>query len=264
MKKHLTFLSALVFVTFAALQPAKAQSIIDLGSASNFAVLASSTITNAGNTVVNGDLGLSPGTSVTGFLPGVVNGATHINDATAAQAQTAALSAYNVLTGETTGSTNLTGQDLGARTLNPGVYSFTAVAQLTGTLTLDAGNNPNARFDFVIGSTLTTAANSLVTLTNNAQAANIFWRVGSSATLNATTNFSGNILAHDSITLGAGSMINGRLLALGAAVTLDGNNISVPASAVPEPATTAMLFAAFAAAAVGVRKMRQRRALPAT
>jgi hypothetical protein len=246
----------LAVVVIAVWQPlARAQTALDLQSAGSFAVLAGSTITNTGNTVVNGDLGLSPGTAVTGFPPGVVlNGTTYVGGV-AIQAQANALSAFNTLAGEAVLS-NVSGSDLGGLTLTPGVYHFDSTAQLTGTLTLDAGGNSNARFDFQIGSTLTTATASLVTLINGAQADNVFWQVGSSATLGAGTNFSGSILADASITLNSGVDLSGRAFALNAAVTLDSNNISTPGAAVPEPAETSVLIAGFLGLLVGARKIR--------
>jgi Ice-binding-like len=227
---------------------------VDLGSAEGFAVLAGTAITNTGSTIVNGDLGLSPGTAVTGFPPGSVNGTIHVGDATI-QAQADALAAYNSLAGETD-SSNLTGTDLGGLTLTPGVYHFDSTAQLTGVLTLNAGGNPNARFDFQIGTALTTAGSSQVTLSNGAQADYVFWQVGSAATLNTGTSFEGNILASTSITSDSGAAVNGRLLALNGAVTLDNNSITASSAAVPEPATTSALIAGFSGLLIGIRRIR--------
>ena len=200
-----------------------------LGSAGSFAVLGGSTVASSGNTVVNGDLGVAPGTAITGLPPGVVNGVIHSADTAADQAQTAALAAYHLLAGEAV-TQDLSSQDLGSLTLTPGVYKFDSSAQLTGTLTLSG----NGRFDFLIGSTLTTAGSSLVLLVNGAQVDNVFWQVGSSATLGTATQFSGSILADQSITLTTGADLIGRALALNGAVTLDSNVITVP---VPEPGT---------------------------
>jgi hypothetical protein len=223
---------------------AVAQLAINLGTAASFGVLGSSTVTNTGYTVINGNLGVSPGTAITGFGPGVVNGTTYSAGAVAAQAQADALTAYNVLAGEAS-TQNLTGQNLGGLTLGPGVYHYDAAALLTGTLTLDASNNPNARFHFQFGSTLTAEIASQVTLLNGASASNVYWQVGSSQTVLRSNQFVGNVLANASITLGTDTVVDGRLFALNGAVTLDTNTVSVP-SAVPEPSTYA-LFAALAA-----------------
>lgn len=246
------------FLAFAALLPcAQAQSVITLGPAATFGVLGSSTVTNTGATVINGDFGVSPGTSYTGFPPGVVvNGSVHVSDATASQAMASAVSAYNTLTGESF-TQDLSGVDLGSRTLTSGVYFFSAAAQLTGILTLDAANNPNARFDFQIGSALDTAIGSQVLLINGAQAANVFWRVGTSATFLTSTTFAGTVLASASITAGAGSTVDGRLFALNAAVTLGNNTITVPVSAIPEPADTALIAAGSLALLAVVRRHRR-------
>jgi hypothetical protein len=197
-----------------------------LGTAASFAVLAGSTVTNTGATGVNGNLGVSPGSAVTGFPPGVVTGGTiHAGDAVAAQAQSDATTAYNSLAGQHC-DFSLTGQDLGGKTLVPGVYCFSSSAQLTGALTLNGQGNPNAVFVFQIGTTLTTASNASVLLINGAQSCNVFWQVGSSATLGTTTSFAGTILALASNTLDTGAIVNGRALARTGAVTLDTNQIS--------------------------------------
>ncbi len=203
----------------------RAQSAPPLASAQSFAVLGASTVTNTGPTVITGDLGASPGTAVTGFPPGTVTGgAVHAGDATATAAQAAAHTAYAALVAEPCG-TNLTGKTLGtspgAVTLTPGAYCFDTSAQLTGTLTL----NGNGVYVFKIGSTLTTASKSSVALANGATAGNVFWQVGSSATLGTNTAFEGSILALISDTVTTGCSVTGRVFALTGGVTLSGNRI---------------------------------------
>ena len=208
-----------------------------LATAARFAVLAGSTVTNTGPTTIVGDVGVSPGTAVTAFPPGSIavgkpgsGGTIHSADAIAIQARNDVITAFGILAGEPTTS-NLTGQDLGGLTLTPGVYRFNSSAQLTGTLTLDAGGNSNARFDFQIGSTLTTASGSVVRVINGGLEDNVFWQVGSSATLGTTTEFEGNILALTSITLNTrASIACGRALAINGAVTMDTNFIDPPAA----------------------------------
>lgn len=204
---------------------------ISLGTAGSFAVLGGSTVTNAGPSVINGDLGVWPGTAITGFPPGIVNGTTYAGGAVAQLAQTDLTTAYNTLAGMTT-TLNLTGQDLGGQTLTAGVYNFDTSAALTGTLTLSGPGD----FVFKIGSTLTTASNSFVLASNGA---NVYWQVGSSATLGTNTAFKGSILALTSITLNTGTTIDtGRALARNGTVALDSNTITVP---IPEPATMSIL-----------------------
>jgi hypothetical protein len=201
---------------------------ISLGTAQNFGVLAGSTVTNTGATTVNGNVGVSPGSAVTGFPPGViVGGAIHSNDAVAMQAQNDLTTAYNNIAA-TPCNVDLTGQDLGGQTLTPGVYCFTTSAQITGALTLNALGNANALFLFKIGSTLTTASASSVTVINNGGSScnKVFWQVGSSATLGTSSSFTGDILALSSITATTSASTNGRALARNGAVTLDGNNVN--------------------------------------
>ena len=203
---------------------------VDLGTASLFAVIAGSTVTNTGSSVITGSVGVSPGSDIPGFPPGSVSGGSiHSADAVALQAKndltTAFLSAMNQQCG-----TNLTGQNLGGLTLTPGVYCFDTSAQLTGALTLNSLSDSSSVFVFQMGSTLTTASNSSVSFTNGGKGARVFWQVGTSATLGTTTDFAGNILALTSITLNTGTRINcGRALARNGAVTLDTNLVSTGA-----------------------------------
>jgi len=193
----------------------------DLGSAASFVALASSELTNTGSGTYVGDVGVSPGTSVTGFPPGtVINGSIYEGGVVPTQAQTDATTAYNDLAGQAC-NVDLTGQDLGGLTLTPGVYCFDTSAQLTGDLVLDAQGNPLAVWVFQTGSTLTTASISTVAVINGGNPLNAFWQVGSSATLGTGTRFIGNILADASITLNTGASLTGRALALNGAVTLD-------------------------------------------
>ncbi len=197
-----------------------------LGTVQSFAVLGGSTVTNTGSSVITGDLGVSPGLAITGFPPGIVNGTTHAGDAVALQAQSDLVIAYNSLAGQAC-NTDLTGQDLGGKTLTQGVYCFTTSAQLTGTLSLDAQGDSAAVFVFKIGSTLTTASSSIVQMLNGGSACNVFWQVGSSATIGSGSTFSGNILALTSITLNTATNVTGRILARNGAVTLDTNLVDV-------------------------------------
>ena len=220
--------ACLLCTTFAVLllgSNATAQSPV-LGNAASYAVLGGSTVTNTGPSVINGDLGVSPGTAVTGFPPGVVNG-TIRTDGAAAPGQTDLTTAYNDAAGR--GPATTVASELGGQTLVAGVYtSESGTFTITGTLTLDGQNNPNAVFIFQVGSTLITASGSQVVLINRAQPCGLFWQVGSSATLGTNTSFQGNLLALSSITVTTGASINGRALARNGAVTLDTNSVTVP------------------------------------
>jgi Ice-binding-like len=198
-----------------------------LGTALNFTVLAGSTITNTGPTVITGNLGLHAGSAVTGFPPGVVTGVKHVHDAVALKAKNDLVTAYNDAANAPTTS-DLTGKNLGGKNLIPGVYKFSSSAQLTGTLTLSG----DGVFIFKVGSALTTASNAVVRLTNGAQACAVFWQIGSSATLGTATHFQGNLMALTSITMTTGAnILTGRALARNGALTLHSNRITPPVGA---------------------------------
>ena len=200
---------------------------VNLGTAGNFAVLGGSGITVAGavnTTTITGDIGTFPTTSITGIGNVVLNGTNHAGDAVTQGAKDDLVTAYNNAAGQTP-CTDLSGEDLGNRTLTAGTYCFDSSAQLTGTLTLNGEGNADAVFIFQIGSTLTTASGSGVSTINSAQACHVFWQIGSSATFGTTTQFKGNVLALTSITANTSATFYGRLLARNGAVTLDENTI---------------------------------------
>ena len=233
-----------------------------------FGVLAGSTVTNSGPTVVLGNLGVSPGTAITGFAgiapggPGLVSGTINSANGLAAQAQSELTAAYNAASGAA--STGVASADLGGQTLFAGVYTNATSIGITGTLTLDAQGNPNAQFIFQMGSTLTTASNSSVLLINGAQASNVFWKVGSSATLGTTSSLAGNILAQASISLGTGAVLQGRALARTGAVTLLSNTITAPAGItgppppLVTPAPSSLILVTTALAGVVIFRTRKR------
>jgi hypothetical protein len=194
---------------------------LDLGSAATFGVLAGSTITSTGNTIVYGDLGISPGTSLVGFPPGIVKGATHLYDGTATQAKTDLSLAFTDANSRTNQAI-LLAAELGGLVITQGLYKATTTLSLTtGDLTLDAQNDTNAVWIFQIGTTLGVAASRTINLINGARAENIFWAVGTSATIGANTTFRGTVIADQAITLGDNVLFDGRALAIAAAVTLD-------------------------------------------
>ncbi|MEU2978678.1 ice-binding family protein, partial [Streptomyces hirsutus] len=209
---------------------------VPLGTAESFAVLAGASITNTGPSVITGDIGVSPGTSITGFPPGVVNGTQHVADAVALQAQSDLVTAYNTAAGEATDSA--LPPDAGGLTLVPGVYTASSTLGLTGTLTLDAQGDPDAVWVIQVGSSLTTASASQVLLINGASPCNVFWQIGSSATLGTSSTFVGSILALTSITVTTGTSIDGRALARNGSVTLDTNRITLPMCAGGTTGTT--------------------------
>jgi Ice-binding-like len=233
-----------------------------------FGVIAGSTVTNSGPTVVLGNLGVSPGSAITGFTgippggPGLVSGQIHSADGFALQAQNELTAAYNAAAGAA--STATKAGDLGGQTLFAGVYTSSSSLGITGTLTLDAQGNPNAQFIFQIASTLTTATSSNVVLINGAQASNVFWQVGSSATLGTTSTFAGNILALSSISLGTGAVLQGRALARNGAVTLLSNTINTPAGPggppppLVTPAPSSLILVTTALLGVGIYQARKR------
>jgi hypothetical protein len=214
---------------------------VNLGAASNFAVLAGSTVTNTGPTVVTGDLGVSPGSAVTGFPPGVVVGTIHAADAAAAAAQVALTAAFN--DAATRAPATAIPADIGGLVLTPGVYRAASSLGITGTVTLNGQGDPNAVFIIQVPTALTTASASVVSLTNGTSPCNVFFVVGSSATLGTGSTFAGNILAQASITATTGVNVTGRLLARTAAVTLDTNLITRPLCPIvgptPNPTDTA-------------------------
>lgn len=280
------FASVLLAVS-GALSPALAAPI--LGSAESFAVIGASAVNNTGNTFIFGDIAVAPGTALTGGASLTQTGAVYLGNSVALQAQSDALNAYNMQIAKPFTS-DLSGQDLGGLTLHPGVYYFSHSAQLNGTLTLDAQGQAGATFIFQVGSALATASSSIVSVINGVADESIFFDIGSSATLGIGTQFAGNILASQAITLNTGvSILCGRAIALNAAVTLDANKISSDCAAtsfgaqssdfgsigysgvttaslptaVPEPSVISLISVGFAALGL-VRMRRERRSLAVT
>jgi hypothetical protein len=205
-----------------------AMATVAMAGTSSLAVLAGSSVTNTGATNITGDLGLSPGTSVGGFPPGILNGTLRINDAIATQAKLDLTAAYNDAAGRTSTDIVTLSGNIGGLTLTPGLYKSTSsIAISSGDLTFDAKGNPDAVFIIQIASTLTTTSGRQVILAGSASAANIFWQVGTSATLGTTSVFKGTIMAMQSITLNTGASLTGKALARNGGVTMAGNTIVV-------------------------------------
>ena len=214
--------------TFSMAATAGNQASVALGGAGAFAVLAGSTVTSTGATALTGDQGVSPGTAVTGFPPGTLTGTLHAGDATSAVAMGDLTTAYNDAAGRTVAPVTLAG-NLGGLTLPPGLYKSTSSLSISsGDLTLDAQGDVNAVFIFQMATTLTTTSGRTVILAGGAKSTNVFWQVGTSATLGTTSVFKGTIMADQSITLTTGASLNGRALARIGAVTLAGNNVVMP------------------------------------
>jgi hypothetical protein len=210
---------------FAAPLALSAQAPVQLGTAGNFAVLAGSTVTNTGPSVISGSVGLAPGSAVTGFPPGIVlAGTTQVANGVALQAKNDLVTGYNDAAGRSSSAT--VSGDLAGRTLTPGVYTSASSLGLSGNLTLDAQGNPNAVFVFQAGSSLIVGSGSQVNLIGGAQACNVYWQVASSATIGTSSAFVGNILALTSITMTTGATLQGSVLARNGAVTLDTNTIT--------------------------------------
>ncbi|WIX79251.1 ice-binding family protein [Amycolatopsis carbonis] len=212
-----------------------AEAPVGLGTAESYSVLGGQTVTNTGPSTLSGDLGVSPGTAITGFPPGTAAGATHAADAAAAQAQSDLVTAYNDAAGRA--PTASVADDLVGQTLTGGVYNSTGPLSLSGTLTLDGQGDPNTVWIFQVASTLITASASDVNLVNGAQACHVYWQVGSSATLGTTSNFVGTIMALTSITVTTGTVVAGRALARNGQVSLDDNTFTTPDCDTTTPTT---------------------------
>jgi hypothetical protein len=199
---------------------------IALGSASGFAVLAGAAVTSTGETVITGDLGLSPGTSVGGFPPGILNGTLRINDEIANKSKLDLTTAFNDAAGRTSKDMVTLDGNIGGLTLTPGLYKSTSSLEISsGDVTFDAKGDADAVFIIQIASTFTTTPGRKVILSGSASASNIFWQVSSSASFGTTTVMKGTIMALESITFDTGATLDGRALARNGAVTMEGNTI---------------------------------------
>jgi hypothetical protein len=202
---------------------AQASTPVGLGGARTFAVLAGSGITNTGPTTITGNVGTFPNTAITGAGSITVTGTNHDGDTVTQLAKTSLVTAYNTAAAE--GPTTAIAADLAGRTLKAGIYHSASSIGLSGTLTLDGASDPNSLFVFQAGSTLITSSGSNVRFINGANPCNVYWQVGSSATLGTNSNFGGTILALTSISLKTGATVDGRVLARNGAVTMDRNTI---------------------------------------
>ncbi|NMM34622.1 MAG: DUF3494 domain-containing protein, partial [Phycicoccus sp.] len=208
-----------------------------LGTADSFVVLAGETVTNTGATTLNGSIGVTPGSSITGQETLTVNGETHVADTVAAAAKVDFGTAYDNAAGQTPATAIPT--ELGGSTLKPGLYSGGTFG-LTNTLTLDADGDPTAMFVFQSAATLITASDSRVLLIDGANPCNVFWQVSTSATLGSGSSFTGTILASNSVSLATGATVQGRAFASTGSVTLQGNTITKPVCVgAPAPTPTA-------------------------
>jgi hypothetical protein len=202
------------------------QGTVSLAEANDFALLAGAAITSTGATNITGDIGLSPGTSVGGFPPGILVGTLHINDSMANQAKLDLTAAYNDAAGRTATDIVTLSGNIGGLTLTPGLYKSTSTLAISsGDVTLDAKGNPNAVFIIQIASAFTVTSGRKVILSGGASASNIFWQVGTSATFGTTSVFKGTIMAMQAISFGTGATLDGKALARTAAITMAGNTI---------------------------------------
>lgn len=222
--KKLSLLPLVVILTLALTARAQQQTAINLGSAGTYSVLAATTVTNTGPSIINGNLGVWPGTAVTGFGPGVINGTEDAGDVAAHHAQASLTIAYNDAAGRTAVHIGSLAGDISGLTLTPGLYKSTSALSLVGTLTLHG----SGVYIIQIESALTVGSGASVVLSGGATAADVFWQVGSSATIGTTAEFKGTILAFTSISLATGANLEGRALASNGAVTLQANDVTIP------------------------------------